>query len=127
MRNVSGRAIIGEPTEIGLEARSNMRPDKEKVVDEVWDDARIESFLGKSPMGEERSQDYSALLYAYRSMRPGDFERFITRFVALDRDLNASSNTDQTLLTTIANHRHGGPFREILERYGAKSMVPGLS
>jgi len=120
MRNVSGRAIIWKPTEIGLAARRNMRPDKEKVVDEVWDDERIESFLSKSPMGEERSQDYSALLYAYRSMRPGDFDRFITRFVALDRDLNARSNSDQTLLTTIAHHRHGEPFREILERHGAR-------
>ena len=96
-----------------------MRPDKEKVVDEVWDDDRIDSFLHKSPMGDERSRDYSALLNAYRSMRPGDFERFITRFVALARDLNARSNAGETLLTTIADHRHGAPFREILERHGA--------
>ena len=96
-----------------------MRPDKEKVVDEVWDDKRIESFLHKSPMGDEKSVDFSALLYAYRSMRPADFERFIERFVALKRDLNAQSNAGQTLLASIADHRHGGPFREILERHGA--------
>ncbi|MGD8829965.1 MAG: PA4642 family protein [Pseudomonadales bacterium] len=96
-----------------------MRPDKEKVVDEVWDDARIESFLHKSAMGDEQSRDYSALLNAYRSMRPEDFERFITRFVALDRDLDARSNAGQTLLATIADHRHGTPFRDILRRHGA--------
>ena len=96
-----------------------MRPDKEKVVDEVWDDERIEGFLDKAPMGDERSRDFSALLYAYRSMRPDDFERFIRRFVDLKRDLNAKSNADQTLLSILAEHRHGGPFREILERYGA--------
>ncbi|MGE0622568.1 MAG: PA4642 family protein [Pseudomonadales bacterium] len=96
-----------------------MRPDKEKVVDEVWDDDRIESFLHKSPMGEERSRDYSVLLNAYRSMRPGDFERFLARFVALGRDVDARSNAGQTLLATIADHRHGAPFRELLLRHGA--------
>ena len=98
-----------------------MRPDKEKVIDEVWDDDRIESFLHKTPMGDERSRDYSALLYAYRSMRPGDFERFVAMFVASNRDLNALSNDNQTLFATIANHRHGEPFREILMRHGASA------
>ena len=96
-----------------------MRPDKQKVIDEVWDDERIESFLAKSPMGDEENLDYSVLLNAYRSMRPGDFERFIDRFTALGRDLNAKSNEGQTLLALIADHRHGEPFRKILERKGA--------
>lgn len=97
-----------------------MRPDKQKVVDEVWDDERIESFLDKSPMGEEKSRDFSALLHAYRSMRPGDFERFVACFVALGRDLDARSNTGDTLLATITRHRHAAPFVEILERHGAR-------
>jgi hypothetical protein len=113
------RAIIIRDTGNQENYGQNMRPDKEKVIDEVWDDERIESFLEKTPMGEERSRDFSALLYAYRSMRPNDFERFIERFTALNRDLNAKSNDEQTLLDTIRDHRHGGPFREILERHGA--------
>ena len=96
-----------------------MRPDKQKVVDEVWDDERIESFLAKSPMGDEQSADYSTLLNAYRSMRPGDFERFVERFVALGRDLNATGNDGQTLSQLIAGHRHSEPFREVLSKHGA--------
>ena len=96
-----------------------MRPDKQKVIDEVWDDERIESFLNKPAMGDEGSRDYSALLNAYRSMRPGDFDRFLTRFTALGRDLNAKSNDGQTLLELISEHRHGAEFRDILERHGA--------
>jgi hypothetical protein len=96
-----------------------MRPDKQKVIDEVWDDERIESFLHKPPMGDEKSRDFSALLYAYRSMRPGDFERFLTRFKALGRDLDARSNDGQTLLELIEDHRHGEDFRAILQRHGA--------
>lgn len=96
-----------------------MRPDKEKVVDEVWDDERIRSFLGKQPMGEESSLDFSALLYAYRSMRPGDFARFIELFVAENRDLQAVGKDGQTLAQVIGAHRHGQPFLDILQRYGA--------
>ena len=96
-----------------------MRPDKEKVVDEIWDDERIESFLNKSPMGDERDPDYSTLLYAYRSMRPGDFDRFMVKFVALGKDIDAISNAGATLYRLIEDHRHAGPFREILQRHGA--------
>ena len=48
-----------------------MRPDKTKVVDEIWDDERIDSFLSKQPMGDEPAE-FSLLLNAYRSMRPAD-------------------------------------------------------
>ena len=99
---------------------ATMRPDKAKVVDEIWDDARIEDFLHKAPMGAEADPDYSALLYAYRSMRPEDFGRFVERFAALGRNLSARGNDGRTLLGLIAEHRHAAPFREILERHGAQ-------
>ena len=96
-----------------------MRPDKAKVVDEVWDDARIRSFLDKAPMGDEANEDFSVLLYAYRSMRPDDFAAFIALFCAAGRDLKARSNAGHTLLETIADHRKAQPFREILEQAAA--------
>jgi hypothetical protein len=67
-------------------------------------------------MGDEADPDYSVLLYAYRSMRPGDFEPFIAMFCAQGRSLNARSNAGQTLLQTIADHRKAAEFRAILER-----------
>ena len=97
-----------------------MRPDKQKVVDEIWDDARIESFLRKSPMGDEKDADYSALLNAYRSMRPEDFARFLDKFVGLGRNVNARGNDGDTLRALAAKHRHGAPFVEILEAHGAQ-------
>ena len=45
-----------------------MRADKAKVINEIWDDARIDSFLNKGPMGDEPA-GFSQLLFAYRSMR----------------------------------------------------------
>ena len=94
-----------------------MRPDKAKVVDEVWDDVRIESFLNKSPMGDEASVDYSVLLNAYRSMRSDDFSRFIDKFIASGRDLDACSNAGLTLAQTIEGHRHAAPFNAILDKH----------
>ena len=119
MRRSRARVIISCNLPSNGERPKLMRPDKQKVIDEVWDDERIESFLAKTPMGDEGNLDYSVLLNAYRSMRPGDFERFIERFTAQGRDLNAQSNEGQSLLALIADHRHSEPFREILTRYGA--------
>ncbi len=97
----------------------SMRPDKQKVVDEVWDDERIESFLHKSVMGDERSVDYSALLNAYRSMRAEDFERFLNLFVAAGRDVNAAANDGKTVLALLDSHRLAEPFRATLRAHGA--------
>lgn len=90
-----------------------MRPDKAKVVDEVWDDERIASFLDKGPMGDEAAE-FSILLYAYRSMRAEDFARFIDKFKAGGGNVQAKDNAGRTLAEVIADHAKAGPFREIL-------------
>ncbi len=89
------------------------------MVDEVWDDARIESFLDKSPLGDERSADFSALLYAYRSMRSDDFERFVAAFQRANRDLDARGNDGRTVLAIVSGHRQGAEFARILRAAGA--------
>lgn len=96
-----------------------MRPDKAKVVDEVFDDERIRSFLDKAPLGAEPSADFSALLYAYRSMRAEDFARFTEFFVAAGRDLSAANRQGQTVAEVIAGHRHATDFLEVLKQHGA--------
>ena len=92
-----------------------VRPDKQKVVDEVWDDVRIRGFLDKAPLGEGVDPDHSALVYAYRSMRPEDFKVFIEHFTGAGRDLDARGEAGETLMELIANHRRAEPFRRILE------------
>lgn len=96
-----------------------MRPDKAKVVDEVWDEQRIRSFLDKAPLAAGMDPDFSALLYAYRSMRPDDFEVFIDWFHQAGRNLEAENDHGETLLDIIAEHRLAQPFREILQAAGA--------
>ena len=90
-----------------------MRADKAKVVDEVWDDERITSFLDKGPLGQENEQ-YSQLLYAYRSMRVEDFQRFLTKFTAAGGNPQAQNTRGETLGQTIAEHKKAAPFIALL-------------
>ena len=90
-----------------------MRADKAKVVDEVWDDARIESFLGKGPMGAEEAE-FSVLLHAYRSMRAEDFERFLQKFKAQGRDVSAPGRDGRALVDVIASHAKSAEFVQLL-------------
>ena len=113
---LAGAIIAGpQPT-----AKLEMRPDKAKVVDEVWDEQRIRSFLDKAPLAKGMDADFSALLYAYRSMRPNDFEIFIRWFREAGRNLEAENDRGETLLGIIAEHRLAQPFRAVLQAAGAK-------
>lgn len=94
-----------------------MRADKAKVVDEVWDEERIESFLSKGPMGST-PHDHSKLLHAYRSMRVDDFERFVTKFRSQGGDTAAVDEQGRTLVEVIGTHAKSAPFIEILEQTG---------
>ena len=91
-----------------------MRADKAKVTDEIWDEQRIQSFLNKPAMGQE-PKHYSQLLFAYRSMRPEDFERFIKAFVAGGGDVNAKSKDGLTLAQVITSHQKSAAFTRILQ------------
>ena len=97
-----------------------MRPDKAKVIDEVWDEQRIRSFLDKAPLASGMDPDFSALLYAYRSMRPGDFEVFLDWFRQAGRNIDAEDDHGRTLLDIIEQHRPAQPFRDILNAAGAR-------
>jgi hypothetical protein len=88
-----------------------MKADKATVVDEIWDDVRVRSFLHRPPpSGAGGDADFHTLLRAYRSMRPGDFERFIGFFVREGGRVDARDARGRTLAEVIAGHRHGQPF-----------------
>ncbi len=95
------------------------RPDKQKIVDEVWDDARVASFLGKDTPRQTGTDlpgdpDFYVLRHAYQNMRPHDFERFLGLYRAAGRDVNARDGDGRTLADVIQSHRHAAPFIELL-------------
>lgn len=95
-----------------------MRKDKEKVLDEVWDDERIAGYLALRP-GDGSDPDHHVLLTAYRGMREDDFARFIPMFIGAGRNLNAVGTAGKTLLEEVSEHRYGAAYAETLRAHGA--------
>ena len=99
-----------------------MKKDKQKVIDEVWDDARVRSFLDKKVPRQARAPfpgdpDFYVLRHAYQSMRAEDFGRFLNAYTADGRDVRARDNKGRTLAETIAGHANAGPFVELLNAH----------
>jgi hypothetical protein len=99
-----------------------MRKDKEKVLDEVWDDERVRSFLNLRSHGRE-PDDFHCLLRAYQSMREEDFRRFLVFFREAGRDLNTAGADGLTVLDIVRQHRLGGGYAEALREAGAGSAA----
>jgi len=95
-----------------------MRKDKEKVLDEVWTEDHVRSFLNvRSHDGT--SEDFHMLMKAYQSMRVEDFELFVGFFRDGGRDINATGKDGRTVLEIVSTHRHGVEYAAILRAAGA--------
>ncbi len=95
-----------------------MKKDKEKVLDEVWTEERVKSFLEvKSYDGVD--EDFHMLLKAYQSMRADDFEKFIGFFLSEGRSLNAQNPQGQTVLSIVEQHRRSNNYVQVLRSNGA--------
>ena len=95
-----------------------MRKDKEKVLDEVWTEDHVRSFLNVRPH-DGSNEDFHMLLKAYQSMRASDFELFVKFFGEENRDVNAQGKDGRTVLDIVSEHRHGVEYADILRAAGA--------
>jgi len=91
-----------------------MRKDKQKVIDEEWDEDRVRGFLVPRP-GDGPEADHRLLLRAYQSMRASDFERFVSLFAEAGHDLEAPGPDGRTVLEEIREHRYGAPYAAVIE------------
>ncbi len=96
-----------------------MRKDKEKVLDEVWTEDRVKSFLEVRSY-DEVEEDFHMLLKAYQSMRADDFAKFVDFFTIEGRSVNAKNPEGQTVLSIVEEHRRSGAYAEILKAAGAE-------
>jgi len=95
-----------------------MRKDKQKVLDEVWTEDHVRSFLNvRSHDGN--NNDFYMLLKAYQSMRASDFALFVQFFREEDRDVNAVGSDGRSVLDIVQLHRHGVEYADILRAAGA--------
>lgn len=95
-----------------------MKKDKEKVLDEVWTEDHVKSFLSVRPH-DGSDEDFHMLLKAYRSMRADDFELFIGFFTGEGRNINATGKDGNSVLDIIRTHRHGVEYADVLTAAGA--------
>lgn len=95
-----------------------MKKDKQKVLDEVWTEDHVRSFLEVRPH-DGSDPDFHMLLKAYQSMRPEDFALFVGFFSEQARDINARDRDGRTVLAIVGEHRRGEPYARILREAGA--------
>ncbi len=95
-----------------------MRKDKEKVLDEVWTEDHIRTFLTvRSHDGTD--DDFHMLLKAYQSMRAEDFALFVQFFGEEQRNVNARGRDGRSVLDIVKGHRLGAEYAQILQQAGA--------
>jgi hypothetical protein len=97
----------------------SLRKDKEKVLGEIFDDARIATFLD-FPAPDGVNADFHLLEKAYRGMRGENFATFVKQFIEAGKDLNAVGPEGKTFLQTIKTHRNGEEYVIALAAAGAK-------
>lgn len=97
----------------------SLRKDKEKVLGEIFDEARIKTFLDyTAPAGV--NEDFHLLEKAYRGMRGENFATFVKLFIEAGRNINATGSDGKTFLQTVKSHRNGEEYAIALETAGAK-------
>ena len=97
-----------------------MKKDKEKVLDEVWTEDHIRTFLTVRPH-DGTDEDFHMLLKAYQSMRADDFALFVKFFTEQERNVNAEGLDGRTVLSIVNTHRLGDDYASILQQAGANN------
>ena len=95
-----------------------MKKDKAKVIDDVWTEDHIRSFLTARPH-DNSDENFHMLLKAYQSMRAEDFKLFVDFFSAEGRQVNATGLDGRNVLNIVSEHRHGTEYADILIAAGA--------
>jgi hypothetical protein len=96
-----------------------MKKDKVKVLDEVWTEDHVRSFLSVRPH-DGGDEDFHMLLKAYQSMRASDFELFVSFFTGENRNIKACGLDGRSVLDIVSTHRRGAPYAEVLRQAGAE-------
>ena len=96
---------------------STLKKDKQKVLGEVFDSARVAEFLiTQAPVGVD--VDFHALERAYRGMNIDNFVEFLELFTDAGRNLQATNPQGQTLAEIAAEHAFGSDYVAALQHCG---------
>lgn len=96
----------------------SLKKDKQKVLGEVFDDERIQSFLNNSGPSDVNA-DFYLLEKAYRGMNIDNFDTFLAMFTKAGHDINANNPGGENLLHIITQHKQGSEYSVALKNHGA--------
>ena len=87
------------------------------TFNEEWSDERVFAYLHQLPP-QDVSADYHVLYHAFKHMRPFDYERLLTQFVADGRDVNATNPEGERIHDVIAKYpRQKNEFLAVLAKF----------
>ena len=87
------------------------------TFNEEWSDERVFAYLAQRPP-EGVNTDFHVLYHAFKHMRPFDYERLLTKFVADQRDINEKNPEGQRIHDVIADYpRQRDGFLEVLAKF----------
>lgn len=87
------------------------------TFNEEWSDVRVFAYLDQLPP-EGVNADFHVLYHAFKHMRPFDYERLLTQFVANGRDINATNPESQRIHDVIAQYpRQKDEFLVVLAKF----------
>jgi len=95
-----------------------LKKDKQKVLGEVFDEARVRGFLTIDEQ-EGVSTDYRLLERAYRGMKAENFNSFVTYFCESGKDINARNPEGLNILQVVAEHNQSSDYCDTLKKAGA--------
>lgn len=95
-----------------------IKKDKQKVLGEVFDDARVKSFLNV-PQRADTHHSFDILEKAYRGMNIDNFITFLSFFTEAEHDINAINADSKTFLHVISEHKHAAEYIDAIKNAGA--------
>lgn len=87
------------------------------TFNEEWSDERVFAYLEQLPP-QNIDADFHVLYHAFKHMRPFDYERLLTRFIADGRNIDATNPQNQRIHDVIAEYpRQSEPFLAVLAKF----------
>ena len=87
------------------------------TFNEEWSDERVFTYLSQLPP-QGVNADYHVLYHAFKHMRPFDYERLLTQFVADDRDVDSTNPEGERIHDVIAKYpRQKDEFLAVLAKF----------
>ena len=90
---------------------------QQETFNEEWSDERVFPYLNQLPPAGVNA-DFHVLYHAFKHMRPMDYQRLLTQFVADGRNVNATNPQGQRIHDVIAEYpRQRAEFLEVLAKF----------